>query len=357
MAKILIIDDSLMNVMMIKKMLASLDQCSTVEFTSSLEAISWCIEHEPDLILVDYIMPDLDGLEFIRAFRQIPERAEIPIVMVTTSDVREVRYQALEYGATDFLNKPVDKIELLARTRNMLALRQNQKSLRDRAAWLAQEVRKATAELVEREQEVILRLSRAAEFRDPETGFHLMRMAAYARLIAERLGLSQEMVDLIYSAAPMHDVGKVGIADSILLKPGRLTPDEFTIMKRHAEMGYEILKDSPSQLLQYAARIALTHHEKFDGGGYPRGLVGEQCPIEGRIIAVADVFDALTSERVYKNAWTMEKARNFLESNRNGHFDPACVDAFLAAWDQVIEIRSQYVDAPETENPLSGPQH
>lgn len=354
---IVIIDDSQMNVMMIRKMLSSLEDCSVEEFTAPLPALAWCTEHEPDLILLDYLMPDMDGLEFIQAFRKLPERSEIPIVMVTTSDVREVRYQALEFGATDFLNKPVDKIELLARTRNMLALRRSQKVLQGRAAWLADEVRKATDDLVRSEREAILRLSKAAEYRDPETGSHLLRMACYSRLIAERLGLEVEAVELIHSAAPMHDVGKVGIADSILLKPGRLTPDEFTIMKRHAEIGYDILKDSPSRLLQCAARIALSHHEKFDGGGYPNGLAGTDIPLEGRIIAVADVFDALTSERIYKRAWSVEDARNLLVSNRGSHFDPACVDAFLGAWDQVMAIRDQYIDQPDPMLSDSGPQH
>ena len=346
MTVIVIIDDSPMNVLMMRKALSSFD-CSIAEFTVSPVALSWCANHEADLILVDFIMPEMDGLEFIRRFRQIPGREEVPVLMVTTSDVREVRYQALETGATDFLHKPLDKTELVARCRNMLTIRRSQKALADRAAWLAGEVRKATADVLHREREVILRLSKAAEFRDPETGSHLVRMASYSRLIAERLGLGGAACDLLHSAAPMHDVGKVGIADHILLKPGRLTPEEFTIMKRHAEIGHEILKGSPSALLQCAALIALTHHEKFDGSGYPRGLRGPDCPIEGRIIAVADVFDALTSERVYKRAWTVEQARDLLISSRGGHFDPDCVDAFLAVWDDAMEIRRRHADQEE----------
>lgn len=344
MAVIVIIDDSHMNVLMMRKALSSACDCSIAEFTSSLQALSWCETHNADLVLVDYIMPELNGIDFIKQFRRIPGRADVPVLMVTSSDVRDVRYQALECGATDFLNKPLDKTELVARSRNMLMISQSRKVLVDRAAWLAGEVSKATSVVLQREREVILRLSKAAEFRDPETGSHLIRMASYTRLIAERLGLDDATCELFFSAAPMHDVGKVGIADQILLKPGRLTPEEFVIMKRHAEIGYEILKNSPSALLQCAASIALSHHEKFDGSGYPQGIKGLACPIEGRIIAVADVFDALTSERVYKKAWSVEEGRAFLLSNCNSHFDPACVDAFIRAWDDAMDIRRLHMD-------------
>ncbi|MEI6559425.1 MAG: HD domain-containing phosphohydrolase [Rhodospirillaceae bacterium] len=329
--------------------------CRIVEFTESPAALSRCEAHDADLVLVDYIMPDLDGIEFVGRFRQLPGREHVPVVMVTSSDVREVRYRALGCGATDFLNKPLDKTELVARCRNMLTIRRSQLLLLDRAAWLAAEVQKATLEVLEREREVILRLSKAAEFRDPETGSHLVRMACYTRLIAVRLGLGMEMCDLLYSAAPMHDVGKVGIADHILLKPGRLTADEFAIMKRHAEIGHEILKGSPSALLRCAALIALTHHEKFNGSGYPRGLMAEECPIEGRIIAVADVFDALTSERVYKRAWPPDAARDFLIAHRGSHFDPACVDAFIGSWDEAMEVRRRHAD-PDYGFDISEPE-
>lgn len=201
----------------------------------------------------------------------------------------------------------------------------------DHAAWLAEAVDKATAEVREREREIIVRLVRAAEFRDPETGSHIQRMAAYSRLIAERLGLPLAEQEIILAAAPMHDVGKLGTPDHILLKPGKLTPEEFEIMKEHARKGYEILADSNSRMLQVAAIIALSHHEKFDGSGYPGGLRGEDIPLYGRIVAVADVFDALTSARPYKPAWTLERAVEFMQDNRDKHFDPACLDAFLGA--------------------------
>ncbi|MEY2632931.1 MAG: hypothetical protein RIR00_1585, partial [Pseudomonadota bacterium] len=225
-----------------------------------------------------------------------------------------------------------------------LALRSGQKFLADRALHLEALVEERTAALRQREQELIYRLSRAAEFRDPETGAHIQRMAHYSRLIARQLGLDDAQQKLIFEAAPMHDVGKIGIPDHILLKPGRLTPEEFELMKRHASLGYELLNGSASSVLQAGAEIANSHHEKFDGSGYPNGLAGETIPLFGRIVAVADVFDALTSERPYKKAWPVEDARKLLVDGRGQHFDPVCVDAFLEIWDEAMGIREQFGD-------------
>jgi putative two-component system response regulator len=255
-----------------------------------------------------------------------------------------VRYRALRLGAIDFLNKPLDGPEFLARVKNMLDLRASQKLVAARAEWLASEVEKATREILARERETLFCLGRAAEYRDPETGAHILRMAHYSRLIAERLGLSTDEQQLILSAAPMHDIGKLGTPDNILLKPGRLTPEEFEIMKQHAVIGYRILKDSSSRVLQAGAEIAHTHHEKFDGSGYPNGLRGEAIPLHGRIVAVADVFDALTSERPYKKAWEVERALEFLREGSGTHFDPRCVDAFVRDFDEVLAIRARYQD-------------
>jgi putative two-component system response regulator len=226
----------------------------------------------------------------------------------------------------------------------MLALRRSHLSLASRARTLAEEVRRATAEVYERERETIVRLARAAEFRDPETGAHIVRMANYSSLIAFRLGLPQSERELILQAAPMHDVGKLGTPDHILLKPGRLTAQEYDLMKRHPSIGYEILKDSVSPVLQMAAEIALSHHERFDGTGYPLGLARRKIPIVGRIVAVADVFDALTSERPYKQAWELARAVEYLRLGRGSHFDPDCVDAFLTGWKDVMAVRERYKD-------------
>ena len=216
----------------------------------------------------------------------------------------------------------------------MLALRQHSVMLRNRASELAQAVRLATAEIHERERETVTRLAKAAEFRDPETGAHILRMAHFSRLIGKHLGLESEDLDMLFAAAPMHDVGKLGTPDHILLKPGRLSPKEFEIMKEHASIGYEILKDSSSPVVRLGAEIALTHHERFDGKGYPRGLFGEAIPLVGRIVAVADVFDALTSERPYKPAWDIKDACDYLLRGRAHHFDARCVDIFLDHWNE-----------------------
>lgn len=344
MPKLLVVDDNAVNLTLFRHLLQKLDGAEVECIADPAEALAWCARTEPDLILLDYMMPVIDGIEFMRRLRQIPERSDTPVVMVTADTESNVRHRALEFGAQDFLTKPVDKVELTARVKNLLALRKSRQQLADRATWLAEEVAKATREIAAREKEAILRLSRAAEYRDPETGSHLLRMSNYTRLIAERLGLPVAEQELLLEASPMHDIGKVGTADHILLKPGRLTPDEFEIMKQHAVIGYQILRDSLSPLLQCAAVLALAHHEKFDGSGYPGGLAGEAIPLHGRIVAVADVFDALTSERPYKKAWALDDAVDFLKSNAGSHFDPACVEAFLAAWPQVLEIRARYQD-------------
>lgn len=341
---VLIVDDHQTNVTLFSFLVRKIEGVTPVEFTDPGAALLWCRENDPDLVLVDYMMPDIDGLQFIQQFRAMPGKSNIPVVMVTADTESDVRQRALELTANDFLNKPVDKNELSARVRNMLALRRAQLQLANRAAWLAEEVKKATAEIEAREQEVIYRLSRAAEYRDPETGGHLKRMAHYSRLIAKNLGLPDSDQDMILAAAPMHDVGKMATPDNILLKPGRLDPDEMVIMRHHAEIGAEILKDSVSPLLQTAAMIAATHHEKFDGSGYPNGLKGEAIPLFGRIVAVADVFDALTSERPYKRAWSVDEAVSFLRDNTSTHFCPVCVNAFLMDWDAVLTIMQAHQD-------------
>ena len=253
---VVIIDDSGMNLTLFRHLVARLDDCVAQTFADPHEGLAHCLSVVPDLIIVDYMMPVLDGIELIRRFRAAPGRASIPVLMITANNEADVRYQALEAGANDFLSKPIDKTEFLARTRNMLALRISQKRLEDRASWLTEEVIKATEEVVSRERETILRLSRAAEYRDPETGAHILRMAQYSWLIAVRLGLPRQQQRLLLEAAPMHDIGKVGTPDNILLKPGKLDVAEFEIMKQHAAIGHQILAGSSSPLLQLAAEIA-----------------------------------------------------------------------------------------------------
>lgn len=344
MQHVLIVDDNQTNLVLFKHLVLKLGDLEVTTQDDPVKAIAWCAENTPDLILLDYMMPDMDGLEFIQRFRAMPGHADIPLVMVTADIESDVRNKALALGAHDFLTKPVDKTELTARVRNLLNLRRSQVQLANRAQWLTQEVKKATYEILAREKEAILRLSRAAEYRDPETGAHILRMSHYTRMIAANLGLPVAEQELLLDAAPMHDIGKVGTPDQILLKPGKLSPDEFEIMKQHAQIGYEILRDSVSPLLRAAATIALTHHEKFDGSGYPRGLAGQEIPLHGRIVAVADVFDALTSSRPYKLAWEFDRAVEFLKDASGKHFDPACVDAFLIDPSAIRAIKDQYQD-------------
>jgi two-component system response regulator RpfG len=263
---------------------------------------------------------------------------------VTVHDDRKVRYAALDAGITDFLTKPVDARECLARCRNLLTLRRQQLALEDRRRLLEHMVEEATREVREREKETLLRLARAGEFRDEETGYHLIRMARYSRLIADAIGLDRDDAESIELAAPLHDIGKIGIPDQILLKPGKLDEAEWQVMRRHPLIGHDILKGSASKYMRMGALIALGHHEKYDGSGYPNGLVADHIPLSARIVAVADVYDALTSLRPYKPAWPAERAFHYLAAQRGRHFDPRLTDAFLSLRKDITEIQSQWQD-------------
>jgi putative two-component system response regulator len=344
----LIIDDVDINIALFRALVSRIPGLQPRCFNVSAEGLSWCEENGADIVIVDYMMPAPDGIEFIRRFREIPGMLDVPVVMVTANMLTAVRYEALRAGATDFLIKPIDKNEFIARITNMATLRRGQKLLANKAALLAREVEAATATIVEREHDTIVRLCKAAEYRDPETGGHILRMAHYSRLIAAGMGLSGDEQQAIFEAAPMHDIGKVGTPDHILLKPGRLTVDEFSIMKLHAAIGHEILRDSASAILQTAAVIARSHHEKFDGSGYPLGLAGEAIPRHGRIVALADVFDALTSSRPYKLAWDLERSASFIREQSGLHFDPLCVTAFFSLWGEVLSIRARYGGLDDT---------
>jgi putative two-component system response regulator len=342
--RVLIVDDSPTNLLVYLAIVAQVAGTESTTFTSSAEALAWCATTEPDLMILDYRMPAPDGLTFIEKYRALRPQSATPIVMITVEADRGVRHRALELGASDFLTKPADPVEFLARVRNLLALRQSRVALRDRAESLQEAVERATRKIVEREEETIQRLMRVAGFRDNETGNHVTRMGQYAALLGGLLGMSAAEQRLLLLATPMHDIGKVSTPDSILLKPGPLTPEEWVIMRQHTTVGHSVLEGSSSHILQLAAEIALGHHERWDGTGYPGGLSAETIPRSARIAALCDVFDALLSVRPYKKAWSPEDAFAEIERSAGSHFDPAIVKAFLGDRERVLAIRRQFSD-------------
>ncbi len=326
---ILIVEDNTSTRQLLAKLSERSDASRVVSFDHPVNALEYARTHEVGIALVDYALPEMNGIELIHALKRDNHTRDIPIVMVTARKEREIRTAAIDAGATDFLLKPLEPTIIHARLRNLLALRRAHLDLQNRSEALAREVEVATQTIVDREHELVLRLARAAECRDFATGDHLDRVAHASRQIAIRLGLSSRFCNDVYWASPMHDIGKLSVPDSVLLKPGPLTPEERLVMQEHTTAGAKLLAGSGIPLLDVAARIALSHHERFDGRGYPHGIAGEKIPLEARIVAVADVFDALTSKRPYKDAWSVEEALDFLADNRGTHFDPNCVDAFL----------------------------
>lgn len=342
--QLIFVDDNQTNLNVYSLLARQIPRTEALTFASSAAALVWCEQHEPDLIVLDYRMPPPDGLEFIQCFRALRPDADVPIVMLTAERDRDVRRKALEYGAYDFLTKPADPVEFVTRVRNMLTIRERGQRLERYAETLFEDVRKATKEIADREQETIMRLMRAMEFRDNDTGMHVQRMGQYAATLSRALELDLEQQALLMLATPMHDIGKVATPDHILLKPGSLEPDEWEVMKRHAQSGYDILAGSESRVLQLAAYIALHHHERWDGSGYPHGLSGTAIPLGARIAAVSDVFDALISKRPYKEPWLFEDALSAVRRGAGSHFDPEIVAAFAASHAMIREITRRFSD-------------
>jgi putative two-component system response regulator len=341
-AKILIVDDQEINVRLLEKILAQAGYRNVTGITDSREVEQLYADHQYDLILLDIRMPHLNGFEVLERLNKIHTDSYIPVLILTAQNDQETKLHALQLGAKDFLTKPFDQTEVLLRINNLLEVRLMHEQQRDINKVLDERVRERTRELNETRLEVIRRLGRAAEFRDNETGYHIIRMSKYSQIIARTYGLGDQEADLILNASPMHDIGKIGIPDQILLKPGKLDKQEWEIMKTHAAIGAEILSGHDSELMVMARRIALNHHEKFDGSGYPNGLAGNDIPICARIVALSDVFDALTSERPYKKAWPVEEAVAEIRKCSGNHFDPQLVEAFEQSLPAMLDVRSCY---------------
>ena len=337
--KIISIDDNKTNLLIIESYAKNLS-LQIDSFLEPKEALVASSNIEYDLVIVDYMMPEINGLEFIQEFRK--NNPEIPIIMLTAvGDDMQLQIKALEYGANDFLSKPINAPAFKARIINMLKLRKSQLLLKNKAMLLQVEVDKATLRLKESELETLQMLGKTAEYKDPETNAHTQRVSHYCKILARAYGLDENLQDIIFYASPFHDLGKIGIPDRILLKPGKLDADEYEIMRKHSQIGYEILKGSKSKYLKAGGVIAYNHHEKYDGTGYPNGLRGENIPIFGRITAIADVFDALTSIRPYKKAWSVDEAFTLLIEEKNRHFDPILVDLFIKNKEDVMNIHKK----------------
>ena len=292
---------------------------------------------QPDIILLDIMMPGMDGYDICRRLKGDPRTSAIPVIFVTAKSEVEDETLGLALGAVDYIVKPVNPAIVTARVRTHLALY-------DQSRELERKVRERTDELVSTRLQIIRRLGRAAEFKDNETGLHVIRMSHYSRLIAEAMGASERWLELLFNAAPMHDIGKIGIPDYILLKPGRLDEKEWEIMSRHPLYGAEIIGEHKSELMSLSREIALNHHEKWDGTGYPNGHSEEQIPIAARIVAIADVFDALTTARPYKAAWSVAEAIDYIDAQKGKHFDPELVALFHRVLPAILNIREQYAE-------------
>ena len=325
-ARILIIDDEPPNLKLLDKMLASQGYQQRVLIQDPREVLPSYQQQRPDLILLDINMPHLDGYQVMEQLTGLNDPLLPPIVILTAQHAKDYLLRALAAGARDFVSKPFDRNELLMRVRNLLDAQLAHRMLHSQKDVLEQMVRERTDELHHTRLQVVQRLGKAAEYRDEETGNHILRMSHICALLAREIGWDEAQCDLILNASPMHDIGKIGIPDAVLQKPGKFEPEEWEIMKTHAAIGAKLLDGDDSDLMQMAREIALSHHEKWDGSGYPNGLSGEAIPISGRIAAVADVFDALTSVRPYKKAWTVETAVDLIRENSGKHFDPALVE-------------------------------
>ncbi len=343
-ASILIVDDNPANVALLETMLEN-DGCENVTSTTdSRDVLPLYRENKFDLILLDLQMPHMDGFEVMERLSSEIKNDYVPVLVLTAYGDPKTRVRALESGAKDFITKPIQAPETMQRIRNMLEVRSLYNYQRSQAERLEEQVRHRTQELHDTQMEVIRRLSAAGEYRDNETGNHIFRISQSCHVLARAIGLDEHRCELLRHAGPLHDVGKIGIPDRILLKPGALDDAEWEIMKTHTVIGAKILGEHEYEVLVLAREIALRHHERWDGEGYPGGQKGEETSIEARVVAVCDVFDALTSKRPYKEAWTIQEAARYLSENAGRRFEPRLVNAFIEVLPQISAIRHEYAD-------------
>jgi len=369
-SKVMIVDDEPLNVRVLRKYLETVGFTRFVTTSDALQALPMLEEETPDILLLDIMMPGISGLDILEIVREHSQLKFLPVIILTAASDPDTKLDALSRGATEFLGKPVEHAELALRVRNALVAKGHQDRLTDYSSYLKQQVDNRTAELKESQQDVVNCLARAADYRDGTTGSHVIRVGLYAEVVARQMGCPDHVADLLREAAKLHDVGKIGIPDSVLLKPGKLDEAELKLMRQHCSFGRNIIEQLPdgrttlagslngnvaSPILRLAASVAYSHHEKWDGTGYPLGLKGAEIPIEGRITAIADVFDALSTKRPYKGAFEIKHCFDILEEGRGTHFDPEVLDAFIASSDAVMDVYHKHSDAVDEAGSFNAP--
>ncbi len=347
-ARILIIDDNKSNVELLKDILATEGFTSLLCITDPRDAKNIYLAYDPEIVLLDISMPYFDGYQLLEQFKDVEKSSYVPVLVLTALRDNKTKIKALKAGAQDFLTKPFDRLETIIRIKNLLTVRILHNQVKNQNMILEKKVQERTIELKETRLEIIHRLGRAAEYKDNETGAHIVRIGKMSSLLGQFAGMTDTQTELLLNSSPMHDIGKIGIPDSILLKPGSLDAEEWKIMKNHTIIGANLLDGQSFDLIKSAGEIALTHHEKWDGTGYPYGKKGKDIPFAGRIVGIVDVFDALTSKRPYKDPYSMDKALSIIKEESGRHFDPYLTELFIKHFDNFVAIKKDFSSDHDT---------